>query len=114
MQRESNHIEIVSTYSLHQCPSKSLDSIRPCFITVYSERAKKSVNSLQLDIDLAYRGSLDWTYDSTTSSERGGKVTSVASWKQCSDGATPLSRTRQTRDTPVYTRWVWPLNLLHA
>ena len=36
MQRESNHIEIVSTYSLHQRSTESLDSIRPCFITVCS------------------------------------------------------------------------------
>ena len=110
MQRESNHIEIVSMYSLYQRPSESLDSIRSCFITVC---ISEKVISVIFHYILAYRGSLDWIYDSTTSSERGAKVTSVASWKQCSDGATPLSLARQTRDTPVYTKWVWPLNLPH-
>lgn len=93
-----------------QVPGFHMPLLYHCWNFRKSKKKRQSIH----DIDLAYRGSLDWMYDSTTSSERGGKVTSVASWKQCSDGATPLSRTRQTRDTPVYTRWVWPLNLLHA
>ena len=85
------------------------DTLQPCHCIV-----EEITFSYTYYVIMTYRGSPDCTYVSTTSSDKSAKVTSVASWKQCSHSAPPTSCPFQTSATPVYTVWVWPLSLQHT